>query len=207
MGYPHYCHSLSPGLARSSKGKLEKESWHLSVSVLGCCCLLFRASLSGSGKSPTRTTINVMKQTLLLLVLLFFFTVGNVEAHPGRTDASGGHTCRTNCENWGLSYGEYHYHGGGSNSTGGSYTAPVQETVQESVILPTNTPLPTRIPTRIPTKTPTTTPTPTVKITVPPTKIPSPTIAPKQEVKSIQSSAVPQKQGFFSWLFGLFNFK
>lgn len=31
-------------------------------------------------------------------------------AHPGRTDSSGGHTCRTNCASWGLSTGEYHYH-------------------------------------------------------------------------------------------------
>lgn len=31
-------------------------------------------------------------------------------AHPGRTDSSGCHTCRTNCPNWGLSYGEYHCH-------------------------------------------------------------------------------------------------
>ena len=31
-------------------------------------------------------------------------------AHPGRTDASGCHTCRTNCPNWGLSYREYHCH-------------------------------------------------------------------------------------------------
>ena len=31
-------------------------------------------------------------------------------AHPGRTDASGCHTCRTNCANWGLSTGEYHCH-------------------------------------------------------------------------------------------------
>lgn len=35
-------------------------------------------------------------------------------AHPGNTDSSGGHTCRTNCtEKWGLSYGEYHFHNGG----------------------------------------------------------------------------------------------
>ena len=33
-------------------------------------------------------------------------------AHPGNTDSSGGHTCRTNCEDWGLYYGEYHYHDG-----------------------------------------------------------------------------------------------
>lgn len=31
-------------------------------------------------------------------------------AHPGRTDASGCHTCRTNCASWGLSTGEYHCH-------------------------------------------------------------------------------------------------
>jgi hypothetical protein len=31
-------------------------------------------------------------------------------AHPGGTDSSGCHTCRTNCSDWGLSYGEYHCH-------------------------------------------------------------------------------------------------
>ena len=31
-------------------------------------------------------------------------------AHPGRTDSSGCHTCRTNCAGWGLSTGEYHCH-------------------------------------------------------------------------------------------------
>jgi hypothetical protein len=31
-----------------------------------------------------------MKKTLLLVALLFFFSVGNTEAHPGRTDSSGG---------------------------------------------------------------------------------------------------------------------
>lgn len=35
-------------------------------------------------------------------------------AHPGNTDASGGHTCRTNCASWGLFTGQYHYHGGSS---------------------------------------------------------------------------------------------
>jgi hypothetical protein len=137
-----------------------------------------------------------MKKPLLLFVLLFFFSVGSTEAHPGRTDSSGGHTCRTNCEEWGYSYGEYHYHGGGGSSTGGSYTAPVQETVQETVVLPTNTPILTRIPTRIPTKAPKMTPTPTV---------PTPTITPTQGVKDIQATTVPQRQGFFAWLFSLFN--
>lgn len=62
-------------------------------------------------------------------------------AHPGRTDSSGGHTCRTNCESWGLEYGEYHSHGGSAPVQ----TAPV---VQEKV----NTPIPTRLPIKIPTK-------------------------------------------------------
>lgn len=38
-------------------------------------------------------------------------------AHPGRTDANGGHTCWTNCAKWGLEYGEYHYHNGGGSSS------------------------------------------------------------------------------------------
>lgn len=47
-------------------------------------------------------------------------------AHPGRTDSNGGHTCRTNCEKWGLEYGEYHFHNGGSSSGGssGGYSSP-----------------------------------------------------------------------------------
>jgi hypothetical protein len=46
-----------------------------------------------------------------ILLFLFLFT-GSASAHPGRTDSSGGHTCRTNCESWGLDHGEYHSHGG-----------------------------------------------------------------------------------------------
>lgn len=42
---------------------------------------------------------------------------GFVHAHPGNTDSRGGHTCRTNCERWGLSYGQYHYHGTRSTSS------------------------------------------------------------------------------------------
>src|ERR671914_748006 len=99
----------------------------------------------------------ILWNNLLVLTLLCFGSVGITEAHPGRTDESGGHTCRTNCESWGLGYGEYHYHGGGGStggSTGGSYTAPVQDTVQtqEVIVIPTNTPVPLRLPTKIPTR-------------------------------------------------------
>ena len=50
--------------------------------------------------------------------LLFIFTIVlvflpfsiNADAHPGKTDADGGHTCHTNCAKWGLKDGQYHYH-------------------------------------------------------------------------------------------------
>jgi competence protein ComEC len=47
--------------------------------------------------------------TALSLMLIFTY---QVIAHPGRTDANGGHTCHTNCEKWGLEDGEYHTHDG-----------------------------------------------------------------------------------------------
>ncbi|MED4585790.1 YHYH domain-containing protein [Brevibacillus choshinensis] len=60
---------------------------------------------------------------LAFSLLVIPFSV--VEAHPGRTDKNGGHTCRTNCEKWGLQYGQYHYHnGGGTSSGGGSHPQP-----------------------------------------------------------------------------------
>lgn len=43
----------------------------------------------------------------IILLLLFPLTVS---AHPGRTDAYGCHTCRTNCAKWGLDTGERHCH-------------------------------------------------------------------------------------------------
>src|SRR4051812_15851277 len=54
------------------------------------------------------------------LCCLFLLLPSTASAHPGRTDSNGGHTCRTNCEQWGLEYGEYHYHNGGGSSSGGS---------------------------------------------------------------------------------------
>ena len=79
----------------------------------------------------------------LLFAGTLFFTLAASESepstsidrfHPGRTDGSGCHTCRTNCGRWGLSYGEYHCH------------RPVSPTR-------TPTPSPTRAPTRSPTRT------------------------------------------------------
>jgi hypothetical protein len=54
-----------------------------------------------------------MKKMILLTICLFALLgvgVGITNAHPGRTDSAGCHTCHTNCEDWGLSYGEYHCH-------------------------------------------------------------------------------------------------
>lgn len=62
---------------------------------------------------------------ITMLLLLLTMPLSSL-AHPGRTDSNGGHTCRTNCEKWGLEYGEYHYHnrnkssGGGGGSTNAS---------------------------------------------------------------------------------------
>ncbi|WP_379968842.1 YHYH domain-containing protein [Ectobacillus sp. sgz5001026] len=66
-----------------------------------------------------------MKQLFLTFVVasLFIFTTNVVEAHPGNTDANGGHYCWTNCAKWGLKYGEYHYPNGEKKSSEGSSTS------------------------------------------------------------------------------------
>ncbi|HRH25897.1 MAG TPA: YHYH domain-containing protein [Candidatus Paceibacterota bacterium] len=51
-----------------------------------------------------------MNKFIALIAFLFFFSYFIVNAHPGNTDTAGCHTCKTNCPNWGLSYGEYHCH-------------------------------------------------------------------------------------------------
>jgi hypothetical protein len=61
-----------------------------------------------------------MKKLGLSLIAALSLAAGSVqiaEAHPGRTDSSGGHTCWTNCAKWGYEKGEYHYHNGGSSSS------------------------------------------------------------------------------------------
>jgi hypothetical protein len=51
----------------------------------------------------------------LVFIISLILAIGSIFiikafAHPGRTDSRGCHTCRTNCEAWGLDYGEYHCH-------------------------------------------------------------------------------------------------
>lgn len=65
-----------------------------------------------------KTFLNLLEKplifALIVLTFVFVFGLGEAQAHPGNTDSSGGHTCRTNCPSWGYSYGEYHFH----NSSG-----------------------------------------------------------------------------------------
>lgn len=51
-----------------------------------------------------------MKKYLPILMFIILLPGFFAFAHPGRTDISGCHTCRTNCSSWGLSTGEYHCH-------------------------------------------------------------------------------------------------
>lgn len=67
--------------------------------------------------SVTRTYRLVLNA--FVMVGLVLSLCGTAFAHPGRTDSSGGHTCYTNCESYGLEYGEYHYHNGGGGGSGG----------------------------------------------------------------------------------------
>ncbi len=51
-----------------------------------------------------------MKKIISIIILIILLLPFVSFAHPGRTDSSGCHTCRTNCSSWGLSSGEYHCH-------------------------------------------------------------------------------------------------
>lgn len=91
-----------------------------------------------------------MKRTAILVSLIGILAPVVSFAHPGRTDSSGCHTCRTNCASWGLSTGEYHCHNAkalpqpiepikstyGENGTG--YTTPAPE-YKAKVVNTTNT--------------------------------------------------------------------
>ena len=80
-------------------------------------------------------------------------------AHPGRTDGSGGHTCRTSCAKWGLTQNEYHKHnaGGYTNSKGQQFDKkgnPVGSATVTSEPIPSSTPKPLSQPATAPVTTP-----------------------------------------------------
>lgn len=115
-----------------------------------------------------------MKSALSILVVLTALVFPlQVSAHPGRTDANGGHTCRTNCEDWGYRYGEYHYHNGGRISK------PDPEPVIPAVTLTPQTPKPTPVPTKKPVVI--RTPSAKVTVTTTPASSPSSTVIPTAE--------------------------
>lgn len=53
----------------------------------------------------------------LIMIMIVILSPLYVEAHPGRTDSNGCHTCKKNCAKWGLRYGQYHCHGKTNSST------------------------------------------------------------------------------------------
>lgn len=68
-----------------------------------------------------------MQKRALWFFLFLIFLCTSVNAHPGRTDANGCHTCRTNCAKYGLRDGEYHCHGSKSiPKTSPSLSSPKQ---------------------------------------------------------------------------------
>lgn len=63
-----------------------------------------------------------MKKKIGVILTIIIFSTSVVFAHPGRTDSNGCHTCKTNCEKYGLKYGEYHCHDGSSSSSSSNKT-------------------------------------------------------------------------------------
>lgn len=130
------------------------------------------------------TNFDVMKNRtfkivggFMLFVLFSTLSITTADAHSGRTDAYGGHNCRT-----GSCAGSYHYHNGG--------TRPVEPVIY-------NTPTPTYIPpTATPTFRPTATPTPSAipTLTPSPTLAPSPTPKPTQKVIPTNTPTPVEKQ-------------
>ena len=51
-----------------------------------------------------------MKKIFFILALLSLWAIWLVYAHSGNTDDYWCHTCYTNCEDYGLTYGQYHCH-------------------------------------------------------------------------------------------------
>lgn len=53
----------------------------------------------------------MIKRGIIAAAVILLLSSGVAFAHPGKTDANGGHTCRTKCAKWGLKDGQYHKHG------------------------------------------------------------------------------------------------
>jgi len=79
-----------------------------------------------------------IRRVALSLLLLVLFSIPLISAaHPGNTDGSGCHTCRTNCtERWGIPYDFYHRHN------------PVRSCSESVIVVPTTRPSTTTTTTR-----------------------------------------------------------
>lgn len=53
----------------------------------------------------------------LFLILMIIFPYP-VNAHPGHLDSNNGHKCFSNCDQYGLKYGQYHSHSGHNGYNG-----------------------------------------------------------------------------------------
>lgn len=92
---------------------------------------------------------------LVIFIILISLILDTACAHPGRTDSKGGHTCRTNCDQWGLNYGEYHFHNSYSAPPTPAPITPNPSPNTTNVSKPSNqtlkqTPAPTPVPTPAP---------------------------------------------------------
>ncbi len=76
-----------------------------------------------AGGGRFRWVVCFAAAAFFLLVLVIMPFASQASAHPGRTDSSGRHMCRTNCASWGLSYGEYHSHNSVTTGTATSSSA------------------------------------------------------------------------------------
>lgn len=56
----------------------------------------------------------------LCLAILVIVNHGQVYAHPGNTASDGMHYCRTNCDSWGVPWGQRHGH---SNDSVNNYSS------------------------------------------------------------------------------------
>lgn len=63
-----------------------------------------------------------MKKILCIIEFIIILVIipSIVLTHKGRTDKYGCHTCSTNCERYGYSYEEYHFHNSKSNNSNDS---------------------------------------------------------------------------------------
>ena len=80
-----------------------------------------------------------MKKKVLFAAMLSATLLGAtqaVKAHPGRTDGNGCHTCRTNCEKWGLAYGEYHCHNGNSSASSSNSSSNQTKPSTNTIVIP-----------------------------------------------------------------------